>query len=229
MGDRQIRAALLEQPDGQIVEAPPQTWVPSVLVPLVQNIIGGLAVAALVGVVWRWVGGSLPVDWWVPALSAGAVWATIWTIVRFFADDLGLLRAAYAAGAASRDAQVNALMLEVQSMRDVITAGEAGPTSSTADRRIATANATLKNSRVLLKVLYEDGVAQITRAKMGQRGMGESDWKRAVLLCRAAGVIDEHGQPKHRDYAIAMKEIERVHGAGVQSMSNSKRGGVPWG
>lgn len=227
MGDRQVRAALLESPDGQIVEAPPQTWVPSVLVPLVQNVIGGLAVAALVGVVWRWIAGSLPPDWWVPALSAGAVWATIWTIVRFFADDLGLLRAAYAAGAASRDAQVNALMLEVQSLRTVIEVREGGATGSNADIRIADMNATLKGARELIPIFYSGD--KISRASMAQRGMGQARWEKVITLCKAAGVFDDQGKRRIRDVSDALKAVEQLHSTSVVTVKGSKRGGVPWG
>lgn len=204
------------------------TWQSDVLIPLTTNALSGLAVAGAVGIVWYWAAQGQPPDWWpLVAASAGALWALWWTIVRYNGDEIGLFAAAYRAGRRSRDSQVNALMLEIETLRDSIDAGQGSPASSS-ERRIATANATLRNGRALLRVIYDHGAAQASRGEMGQRGMGQRDWERARRLCMAAGVIDELMQPRAADYNTALRAIEEVHAAGVRTMQASRNSGVAW-
>lgn len=205
------------------------TWQSDVLIPLTTNLISGIAVGAGVAIVWFLAAGDarLPANWWIPVGAVGALWAIGWTIVRYNGDEIGLFAAAYRAGRRSRDSQVNALMLEIETLRDSIDAGQGSPTSSS-ERRIATANATLRNARSLLRVVYDHGAAQASRAEMAQRGMGQRDWERARRLCMAAGVIDELMQPRAADYNAALRAIEDVHAAGVRTMQASRNSGVAW-
>ena len=229
MVDRKVRATLLESPDASAaVDAKPTGWGSDYLIQLAQNITTGAGFGTAIAIVWHWISdGNLPSNWWIPCASAGALWAIFWTLLRFHGDEIGLFRIAYKAGAASRDAQVNALMLELQSLRGVIDAGQAGPATSTSERRIAIANATLKNARALLNVVYSGD--SISRAAMAQRGMGQADWERAMRLCKLAGVLDEQGQRRVRDLADALKLIAKVHSDGVNHLQSGKRTGVPWG
>lgn len=204
----------------------PQTWVNDVAVPLAQNLLGGVATSGLVAIAWRAVG-TLPPDWWVPVTLAGSAVACAATLTRFFADDVGIVTAAYRAGASSRDAQVNALMLEVQSLRTVIEVREGGATGSNADLRIADMNATLKGARELIPIFYSGD--NISRASMAQRGMGQSRWQKVIALCKAAGVFDDHGKRRIRDVSDALKAVEQLHDTSVVTVKGSKRGGVPWG
>lgn len=205
------------------------TWQSDVLIPLTTNLISGIAVGVGVAIVWFLAAGDarLPANWWIPVGAVGALWAIGWTIVRYNGDEIGLFRAAYRAGRRSRDGQVNALMLEIETLRDSIDAGQGSPTSSS-ERRIATANATLRNARALLRVVYDHGAAQASRGEMAHRGMGQRDWERARRLCLAAGAVDELMQPRAADYNAALRAIEDVHAAGVRTMQASRNSGVAW-
>lgn len=228
-----VRAAIATgdpgQPQPLSADAPPATWRSDVLIPMATNTLSGLAVAAGTAIVWFLAAqeAGLPATWWIPCSAAGALWVVGWTIVRYNGDEIGLFRAAYRAGQRSRDSQVNALMLEIETLRDSIDAGQGSP-ASTSERRIAVANATLRNARSLLRVVYDHGAAQASRAEMAQRGMGQRDWERARRLCMAAGVIDELMQPRAADYNAALRAIEEVHAAGVRTMQSSRRSGVAW-
>ena len=225
-----IRASIAD-PTGApaaLTETPP-TWQSDVLIPLTTNLISGIAVGAGVAIVWYLIAGvdGLPSTWWIPVGAVGGLWAIGWTIVRYNGDEIGLFAAAYRAGRRSRDSQINALMLEIETLRDAIDAGAGAPSSSN-ERRIAVANATLRNARSLLRVVYDHGAAQASRGEMAHRGMGQRDWERARRLCMAAGVVDELLQPRAADYNAALRAIEEVHAAGVRSMQGSRNSGVAW-
>jgi hypothetical protein len=229
-----VRAAIVTGDPVQpqpIGDTPLATWRSDVLIPMTTNSLSGLAVAAGVAIIWYLVAAAqaadLPATWWIPCGAAGALWVVGWTIVRYNGDEIGLFRAAYRAGRRSRDSQVNALMLEIETLRDSIDAGQGSPTSSS-ERRIATANATLRNARALLRVVYDHGAAQASRGEMAHRGMGQRDWERARRLCLAAGAVDELMQPRAADYNAALRAIEDVHAAGVRTMQASRNSGVAW-
>ena len=192
---------------------------------------GGTAIA------WYWaaalclsvgIGGDLPDAWMAICASVGAIWAIAWTVIRYNGDEIGLFRAAYTAGRRSRDAEVNHLIMQLETYRDAVTAASGGVSTTTAEKRIAVANATLKNARSLLRVIYEHGARHATREEMAERQMGQRDWERAKALCIAAGVVDQVLQPQAGDYAAALKRVEEVHGAGVAELRKSKRGGLAW-
>lgn len=225
--DRIIRATADPAADVALTEQPP-TWAGEVLIPLTTNGLSGLAVGGAVAIVWYWAAQGQPPTWTLAVCaSVGGLWAIGWTIVRYNGDELGLFAAAYRAGRRSRDSQINALMLEIETLRDSITAGQGSPASS-GERRIAVANATLRNGRSLLRIIYDHGAAQASRNEMAQRGMGQRDWERARRLCMAAGVIDELMQPRAADYNAALRAIEEVHAAGVRTLQGSRNAGLAW-
>lgn len=206
----------------------PLDWKTNYLIQLIQNITTGVMVAGLVAAIWYWITrGDLPLWWWAVCLTVMGAWATFWTVARFHGDEVGLYRAAYRAGQRSRDAEVNALWLELETLQDAATAGDGAPRSET-EKRIAVANATLQNARLLLRVVYEYGAEQGTRAAMGERRMGQRDWERARRLCLAAGVIDEYMQPQVGNLRNAVALVEQLHGQGVAVLRGSKRSGVAY-
>lgn len=221
-------AAAAAAPDAALIEPQAPTWAATVLVPLTQNLLGGAAVTAGVAIAWRWAAGELPPDWWLPAGSIGALFAVGFTVLRFFGDDVGLLTAAFRAGRRSRDAEVNYLIMQMETYRDAVTASSGSATTTEAEKRIAVANATLRNARALLRVIYEHGAKHATREEMAQRQMGQRDWERAKALCIAAGVVDQLLQPTAGDYAQALKRVEEVHGGAVADMRKSRTARVAW-
>ncbi|MBP8292368.1 MAG: hypothetical protein KAX65_06315 [Caldilineaceae bacterium] len=219
-----IDAALSEQ-----AQPAPATWQSDVLIPLTTNALSGVAWAGGAAIAWYWAaGGEMPDVWLAACGSIGAIWAIAWTVIRYNGDEIGLFRAAYSAGRRSRDAEVNHLRMQLETYRDAVTAASGGATTTEAEKRIAIANATLKNARALLRVIYEHGARHATREEMAERQMGQRDWERAKALCIAAGVVDAVLQPQVGDYAAALKRVEEVHGAGVAELRKSKRGGLAW-
>lgn len=229
--NRSVNAAV-PAPDTALIDQAPlveSTWRSDVLIPLTTNLLSGMAVGGGIAIMWYLIArNDLPGDWWIPCAAAGALWAIAWTIVRYNGDELGMFGAAYRAGRASRDAEVNHLIMQLETYRDAVTAASGGATTTESEKRIAVANATLKNARALLRVIYEHGPKHATRDDMAQRQMGQRDWERAKALCIAAGVVDQLLQPTSGDYATALRRVEDVHGAGVAEMRTSRRGGVAW-
>jgi hypothetical protein len=227
-----VRSAVPTMIDGQMapqaVQVQPVSWTANYLIQLVQALTTGGMVAGLVASFWYWAAkGDLPTWWWAVCLTVLGVWATFWTIVRFHGEETGLMRAWYRAGQRSRDGEVNALWVEVETLRDAATAGNGAP-SSESEKRIAVANATLKNARLLLRVVYTYGPEQASRKPMDERKMGQRDWERARRLCMAAGVLDELMQPKVHSLAEAVRAVEELHAAGVQTLRGSKTSGVAY-
>lgn len=225
-----VRAAVpVDQPVTEAQETP-RGWQSDYLIQLVQAMTTGAGVGVTVAIVWYWSARGAPLpDWWLPACASVAiVWTVVWTIFRYHGDEIGLFQAAYRAGQRSRDAEVNHLIMQLETERDAATAASGGTSTTDAEKRIAVANATLQNARKLLRVVYEHGAAHGTREQMAQRGMGQRDWERARALCVAAGATDNLLQPLLGSYADALAAVERTHGAGVAEMRKSRRGRVVW-
>ncbi len=204
-------------PGQEIAPPQPQTWTADIGVPLTQNLLGGVAVAGLVGVVWRAVG-ELPADWWIPAVLAGSAVACIATITRYFGDDVGIVTAAYNAGRRSRDAEVNALHLQLRENADAMAQAGDGATPATVQaKQLLVANATLKHARLILQVAFAGD--SISREAMAQRNVGQRDWERAVRLCKAAGVLDEYNALIVRSHRDALSAVEKLHADGYGLMA----------
>jgi hypothetical protein len=182
----------------RVVHAP--TFVTEIGVPLLQNLIGGAAVAGLVAVLAlalsRWQSqpldnGALSTWCW---LVGGAV-ACMATVVRFFGDDMGLLQAAYRAGQHNMQLRVNALELELQAARTQLSrllekSNALPPTRATQEmQRI------YKAAQHLIHWHFEQ--LPIDRRSCEQRNMSQGDWRRARHLLIAAGVMDEQGVTAH--------------------------------
>jgi hypothetical protein len=91
-----------------------------VVIPIIQNVIGGVAVA---GAILTVQGGAWIIwGWWseealLGAVGVGALVAFVATFIRFFADDFGLLRTAYRAGQEISAQQMDALRRELNDER----------------------------------------------------------------------------------------------------------------
>lgn len=170
-------------------EIKPQTWETGVLVPLAQNFGGGLASALFVAVIayaWNRANGLQtdiePVSVWSSVI--GAIVATGWTIVRFFGDEIGLIRAAYQAGAASRDDEIARLNRQINSLQ-AETAAEPEADKQTLLGRM---RADHENAKLLLKVAL--GRGNIARDSEDHK-LTKRPWGRAIWLLIHAKVIEE--------------------------------------
>ena len=173
-----------------------QTLATAILIPLLQNIIGGGAVAGLCVIG----GASLgyltrePQAWEVTLsaglLLGGAVTCLV-TVVRFFGDDIGLLRWAHQRGQASRQARVQALELELQAARTQL--AQALGRSKAAPPTAAQQHLERIYAAAQHLVYWHFERLPIDRRSCERRNMAQSDWRRARHLLVAAGVMDEQG------------------------------------
>lgn len=189
-----------------------QTWTTHVLVPVTQNVLGGGAVGMLAYIAtlatanyYRWHIDLEGVQLWCE-LVGGAV-ACVVTIIRFFGDDLGLIRAAYVLGVRSRDAQVASLQLEINAMRAANHAAQAAGSAASATKREGELwQRASKDAKVLIGVHFSGD--SIKRAAMAARGMGQRDWERACRLLKSAEVMDGDGNITARTPRQAIAAID---------------------
>lgn len=193
---------ILTSPEQEVKESPDVTWASHVLIPLAQNIAGGAAVAGLCLVAVVALGFTVEAFGLWAGLAGGAVACTA-TVIRFFADDFGIVWGAYQAGQRSRDSEVNALQIELQA---ALSAAHLDPTSAQRKRTEAMQRAR-KDVQRILDIHF--GGESTTRAAMQARGMGQRDWERAIRLLRAAGCVDENGTMLARSPHQALRAIDR--------------------
>ena len=80
----------------------------TIWIPLAQNIIAGVAIGIL-GCMALYVAGQLGMQTGAASFAGGLAVACIVTVVRFFADDVGILAWAHKQGRASRQAEIDQL------------------------------------------------------------------------------------------------------------------------
>lgn len=185
----------------------PTTWASHVLIPLAQNVAGGLAVAGLGAIgVAAW---GAPVDGVAGLWCAfgGAAVTCVITITRFFGDDLGLIAAAYRAGQRSRDAQIAALELELRASRDAQAAAEANGEQTTSAKRVEEKIQRARKDALKIIEVHFAGDS-IRRSAMAGRNMGQRDWERAMRLLVAAGVVNGDGAVAVRSPGQAVQAVD---------------------
>lgn len=179
----------------------PVTWEGHVLIPLAQNVVGGLALAGLLTIANAVLMDAKEVPAWAWLMGSGAACAV--TLLRFFADDWGIITHAYEAGARSRDGEVNALQLELRAARDAL--ANLDPNSNN-DRRNEIAQRTKQHAVKMIERTFEG--LPTTRKAMVEVGIGQQDWQRACRLLRATGIIDDEGKMQARNPQTAINAIE---------------------
>lgn len=206
------------------------TWVSHVLIPLTQNIVGGLACTTLTTIATYAVAASQarPLDAETVALwngLVGAVVAASMTVIRFFGDDIGLLQIAYRAGAASRDDEVNALQLEMEEAQRLIDQLN-GVTISSGARDELIDRCQRSREHALELVRRRLAGEEYRRKQLNaSKAMNQHDWNRAYALLCQAGVIDRDTKKMGaRTVHEAQRLIDPVYENGLQL---AKRGGRP--
>jgi hypothetical protein len=205
-------------------EVEPQTWTADVLVPLTQNLCGGVAVGMLgyIGYVAYVTWHTLPLStasarlW---CLLAGSAVACVMTIIRFFSDDLGIVIAAYRAGQRSMLPQISALEENLQATQDVLR--ERRHHTSEETRLLEGVNRARNDAERLLRLHFEGD--KIDRKTMSERGMGQRDWERARRLLQAAGVLNHDGAFAVLTPAEGIKRLDSrvARDAGKQQQSRA--------
>jgi hypothetical protein len=177
-------------------EERPQAFAADIFVPLLQNVIGGGAVAGVLAILSvagsRWASRPLSgedIAFW--CLLAGGAVACVVTVIRFFGDDIGLVRHAYRRGQESMRLRVNALELELEAAQRQVAhlMGQTKAMPSTSARQQL--DRVYKAAEHLIHWHFED--LPIDRRSCESRNMSQSEWRRARHLLLAAGVLDENG------------------------------------
>ena len=174
--------------------ARPQTFTADIFVPLLQNLIGGLACGGLGAISAIAVG-----RWWDQPLATESllIWcgllggfvACAATLVRFFGDDFGLVRMAYRRGRESSQGRIHALELELQQTRTELARVLGKSRSVPSTKAAQSAEQIYVAAQRLIRWHFEH--LPIDRRSCEQRNMGQREWRRARQFLMAAGVMDE--------------------------------------
>ena len=166
-----------------------QNWEGNVLVPLVQNAAGGVAAAIMIATVtyaWDYANGLATDGWellrW--GVIIGVAVAAIATIVRFFGDEVGLMRAVYVAGQRSRDDEIQRLNRQISLMEQQQQPG-AMQDATAVNARLGQMAGDRDNAVKLLKILLDGG--SVARSN-SEHGLGRRPWERAVALLEKAKI-----------------------------------------
>ena len=168
-----------------------QNWEGNVFVPLVQNAAGGAAAAIMIATVtyaWDHANGLATDGWELLRWGAiiGVAVAAIATIVRFFGDEVGLMRAAYVAGQRSRDEEIQRLNRQISLMEQQQQPG-AMQDATAANARLGQMAGDRDNAVKLLKILLDGG--SVARSN-SEHGLGRRPWERAVALLEKAKIYN---------------------------------------
>ncbi len=212
-----VAAGLDNQPQPQ---SAPVTWIGHVLVPLTQNMLGGVAVAGLGAIAVQAVTGEVTSQALVWCALVGGAVACGFTVLRFFGDDLGIVTGAFRAGRRSRDAQVAELQLQLRSMQEAVQAHGGMPSAQLAQRQ-QMAQKAQANAALMIKVAFSGD--NISRSAMLDRGVGQRDWERAMSLLKAAGVLDAQGQltPRQTPKA-ALQAVDALVANDMKRLSDNR-------
>lgn len=168
-----------------------QNWEGNVLVPLVQNGAGGVAAAILLATLtyaWNYANG-LAIDGdellrWCVIVGVGVL--AVATIVRFFGDEIGLMRAVYVAGQRSRDDEIQRLNRQISLMEQQQQPG-AMQDATAVNARLGQMAGDRDNAVKLLKILLDGG--SVARSN-SEHGLGRRPWERAVALLEKAKIYN---------------------------------------
>lgn len=166
-----------------------QNWEGNVWVPLVQNGAGGVAAAILLATLtyaWNYANG-LAIDGdellrWCVIVGVGVL--AVATIVRFFGDEIGLMRAVYVAGQRSRDDEIQRLNRQI-SLMEKSQPGAMQQDATTVNARLGQMAGDRDNAVKLLKILLDGG--SVARDN-SEHGLGRRPWERAVALLEKAKI-----------------------------------------
>lgn len=168
-----------------------QNWEGNVLVPLVQNAAGGVAAAIMIATAtyaWDYANGLATDGWellrW--GVIIGVAVAAIATIVRFFGDEVGLMRAVYVAGQRSRDDEIQRLNRQISLMEQQQQPG-AMQDATAVNARLGQMAGDRDNAVKLLKILLDGG--SVARSN-SEHGLGRRPWERAVALLEKAKIYN---------------------------------------
>lgn len=194
-----------------------------IIIPLVQNLIAGVAVGTL-GTIVLYVLGRLYFDLILSSYLGGLAVACSVTVIRFFADDFGLLAWSHKQGGASRQPEVDALKVELEAEktrhRDTKREKEALEYTihamETKGRYVpaeATEDGTFKDAQTLIDEWARRSYEAPTQRGMAALGWTPQRYAKALSYLGSKGVVDRNGtKPKWqvdtKAEATALLEID---------------------
>jgi hypothetical protein len=192
--------------DSGITTQPAQvTWISHVLVPITQNLLGGIAVAGLGMIAVQAATGEVTPSAALWCALGGGLVTCIVTVLRFFGDDFGLYSAAYRAGRRSRDAEMDNLNKQLHAAKTALeNAGIA--TSAEFSKRVIMGQIAIRNARTIMTAAYGGG--NYSRGKMSAQ-MGDKDWGRSMRMLRVVGIFDDNNTIR-RERAPSIKEASTI-------------------
>lgn len=173
--------------------APEQNWELHILVPLTQNVGGGLSTAlllALLAYAWDRLNNLYfdleSVAAW--CAIAGGVFFSITTIVRFYADEVGLLNAAYRAGQRSQQGEILRLNRQISQLEQQ---PQSPGNATEINQRLGIMQGDYLNAVALLKILLDGG--NISRSS-NEHQLGRRPWERAIALLEKSKIYDHESR-----------------------------------
>jgi len=162
-------------------------WMSGVVAPFVQNIIGGIGVAVIAGLIGLAVAPNNPVLVVKASAIAGAVVFGGACAIRAFRDEIAVVVAAYAEG--SLDATTEALRSENgRLLAEVERMKAEGMVAHTWGAREAAER--LVTSYFTAVAANQDVRGHLARAESMQRGLSRAQWEQGVRFLQNAGVLD---------------------------------------
>lgn len=215
-----LRPGVSEQPPAG---GPPQTFAAHVFVPLLQNVLGGLAILgmsailAVAAVRFQGAEPDLPSILAWSGLLGGFVTCGV-TVVRFFGDDVGLVQLAYRRGRESAQARIYALELELEEASSRLAHILRKTGSAPPAKALQQWQRTHAAAQMLIRWHFEG--LPLDRRSCEQRAMSQGEWRRARQLLIAAGVLDETGICVHdlnQAKKLALAHYHKAYKLGAQT------------
>jgi hypothetical protein len=210
--------------DPQQQNVMPPTWETHIVIPVVQNALGGVAFGGLWVTIAYTFGYSITDDLLTSAAIFGLSVAFAITIPRFFGDDLGLIWAAYKMGRASADAQISGLVSQLEQMRATVKEMR-GTSQTTGGDMLAKIERAHADAQHLLGLAY--GGMSIAREKV-QPAMTQRPWERAINLLRAAGCVEGNGTLADRNLGVGLKRLEAYKIEDIQRANSGRDWRPKW-
>lgn len=204
--------------------AMPETWETHIVIPVVQNILGGVAFGGLWVTIAYTFGYSITDDLLTSAAVFGISVAFAITIPRFFGDDLGLIWLAQKVGRATADAQISGLVSQNEQLRATIKEMR-GSGQNTGSDMLAKIERSHADAQHLLGLAY--GGMSIAREKV-QPAMTQRPWERAINLLRAAGCLEGNGALADRNLGVALKRLEEYKIEDIQRANSGRDWRPKW-
>jgi len=173
---------------------PPQTWETSIVIPLAQNILGGLAVALLIGLPTLGIFNqfSLPLqedDLIIWCLIIGGIVASFATVIRFFGDDIGVVQMAYRLAWDQQEVRIEALQRELRQAMEEVKKANRDQLHVPRTKRTKQLEQIRQDALHIISWYFER--IPIDRRACERRNMPQRAWRNARRLLIAAGVMND--------------------------------------